>query len=1044
MAENGVPENKRPRRSLSLGNKLRKKASKKYGAEAEGASPSASIASFFSNTTPSRVACPLCGQAVPRYKINQHIDEACQKSRSAEEDDVILLEPPSETSGGNQRSSSSPDSAKDTSTSEKNPIPPEGSGLKRKLGAGEQTSPYFKAGGNLIGSDSKPVVRVAKNISLGRLSSKLSRRRYVQGDNVVCEHAETCLAPDTQNNAVEWNPGDTTAESGSQKENCSPFSTFEEQRSPKESLRHATGTVGIARDADPGALQVGSENSTPVLIPLADLGCSELALPSAGASEQPVPDNGQHAACSAAYTEVGPSDRESQELSSGEHVLSPLAKPEPFRQNPKSSVGKGHAKQLLPEDHQDLWNDVAEGRARPNEELTFGNTRSAISGMLLDPSGSAADLGGHPYYLQNFLKVVRAVLEDSDDVRLFNANELLLVGKFYELSANGQKLYVRLFQRKLSWIKMSKIKYAEIGDDLLPYVEELIGTGFLESDLDLQDLSEVLDLLSAPELKILAQTFHLKNPNAQKQQLLEELLKLAKQRSIFGSKASGIGSVILKRAKDLAGKSIRLCKGPRDMFSRVLLLFSLTIPMEEEEAGSGGQKALSTMLLVNLGRTAFPAYTVKTEHRIFQDRDDFLRYATAAHTSNDVSLAMANQDWEEAHRLYKAAKDAWQKLAAHPSLRHHAALPEYLRCFTVGWVYTRILSRGVEILQRLHMYKEAVEQLEDLLTQEVYCADSRGRWWDRLALDLHQHLKDAEKAIGCIRKGLLDPFVRTGHRLALSQRAQRMKESPACKKLRHLLQDLPVISAEDVAHVTIKGKQCPQTGMGKSVFITEDLGPEEGGEDLEPSVVVCSVEELALAHYKREGFDQGIHGEGTTFGTLYGLLMWDILFMDGVPDVFRNPYQSSPLDLYTDSFYENRKEAIESRLRLLRDASPETLAEWIGDVWNAQKGKAAALVNWDRFSSLEQAQSLVRCFGGPFLSGVCQRLSKDLRHCRGGLPDLVVWRMEDHQFKVVEVKGPNDRLSPKQMLWLAELQRLGAAVEVCHVVAIGCKSKRLS
>lgn len=32
-------------------------------------------------------------------------------------------------------------------------------------------------------------------------------------------------------------------------------------------------------------------------------------------------------------------------------------------------------------------------------------------------------------------------------------------------------------------------------------------------------------------------------------------------------------------------------------------------------------------------------------------------------------------------------------------------LPVFLRCFTVGWAYTRILSRGVEILQRLRRYK---------------------------------------------------------------------------------------------------------------------------------------------------------------------------------------------------------------------------------------------------------------------------------------------------------------------------------------------------
>lgn len=45
-------------------------------------------------------------------------------------------------------------------------------------------------------------------------------------------------------------------------------------------------------------------------------------------------------------------------------------------------------------------------------------------------------------------------------------------------------------------------------------------------------------------------------------------------------------------------------------------------------------------------------------------------------------------------------------------------------------------------------------------------------------------------------------------------------------------------------------------------------------------------------------------------------------------------------------------------------------------------------------------QSLVSCLGGMFLSGVFRRLSKDLRHCRGGLPDLVVWRTHTNHFKV--------------------------------------------
>lgn len=57
--------------------------------------------------------------------------------------------------------------------------------------------------------------------------------------------------------------------------------------------------------------------------------------------------------------------------------------------------------------------------------------------------------------------------------------------------------------------------------------------------------------------------------------------------------------------------------------------------------------------------------------------------------------------------------------------------------------------------------------------------------------------------------------------------------------------------------VTIKGKMFPQTGMGKSIFLMENMA-EEVGEDITLSTVMCSVEELALAHYRELGYDQGM------------------------------------------------------------------------------------------------------------------------------------------------------------------------------------------
>lgn len=66
--------------------------------------------------------------------------------------------------------------------------------------------------------------------------------------------------------------------------------------------------------------------------------------------------------------------------------------------------------------------------------------------------------------------------------------------------------------------------------------------------------------------------------------------------------------------------------------------------------------------------------------------------------------------------------------------------------------------------------------------------------------------------------------------------------------------------------------------------------------------------------------------------------------------------QTCPLDLYTDGFYENRKEAIDCRVQLLSESSVETLHAMLEDVWTSQEGKTCALVSWECFSSLKQAQ----------------------------------------------------------------------------------------
>ncbi|KAF0881344.1 fanconi-associated nuclease 1 [Crocuta crocuta] len=1026
MSEGKSPAKKRPCRSLSTSKTKKRECN--------------SIISFFNNVPPAKLACPICSKMVQRYDLNRHLDEKC-----ANNDDITPVDQRRVgLTNSNVPTIDLTNIVLEDVTPEK--LPPSKISLtpdqsdSAKMGIKQQTSPYFK-NNDYLGCKNQDKLRQhnVKVISLGSLSSKLSRR-YTEAKRAIDKNEEfanknprsssSTVVRTPVDNCSEIEDKDQILENSSQKENVFACDSLKEQNTPEHTVE---GTKIMEVEGQKVTQEYGRSPLTPAFSDNAAV----LLSPDLTLGNTLKSTSEDSLAKWESIKGVDGKDTEKCEAGSCEEVkvtVASEAKTQLSNWEAKSHTStrddsEGHNIQDLPlEGDSDLKNEIT-----CKIPLEQGSSCDIPDKTITVPPS-------HPYYLRSFLVVLKAVFENEEDKMLFDEHERGIVTKFYQLSVSGQKLYVRLFQRKFGWIKMNKLEYEEIAPDLTPVIGELQQAGFLQTESELQELSEVLELLSAPELKTLAKTFHLVNPNGQKQQLVDSFLKLAKQPSVctWGKNQSGIGAVILKRAKDLAGQSLRVCKGPRAVFSRVLLLFSLTDSMDDEESACGGQGQLSTVLLVNLGRMEFPRYTINRKTQIFQDRDDLIRYAAAAHMLSDISTSMANGNWKEAKELSQCAKSDWNKLKSHPSLRYHEDLPLFLRCFTVGWIYTRILSRTVEILQRLHLYEEAVKELENLLSQRVYCPDSRGRWWDRLALNLHQHLKRLEPAIKCIAEGLADPEVRTGHRLSLYQRAVRLRESPSCQKYKHLFRQLPEITVEDVKHVTITGRLCPQRGMGKSVFVME------AGEPTAPATVLCSVEEVALAYYRRSGFDQGIHGEGSTFSTLYGLLLWDIIFMDGIPDVFRNAYQACPLDLCTDSFFASRGPAIEARLQLIHSAPVESLRAWVAAAWQAQEGRVASIVNWDRFASLQQAQDLVSCLGGPVLSGVCRRLAVDFRHCRGGLPDLVVWDSQSHRFKLVEVKGPNDRLSHKQMVWLHELQKLGAEVEVCHVVAVGAKSKGLN
>ena len=82
---------------------------------------------------------------------------------------------------------------------------------------------------------------------------------------------------------------------------------------------------------------------------------------------------------------------------------------------------------------------------------------------------------------------------------------------------------------------------------------------------------------------------------------------------------------------------------------------------------------------------------------------------------------------------------------------------------------------------------------------------------------------------------------------------------------------------------------------------------------------------------------------------------------------------------------------------------------------------------------------LLHCLPPASLAAVMERMVRDHRATRSGLPDLTVWCPRSGQLRCVEVKGPGDRLSTKQILWIRFLNSAGIQTEVCHVTQLGSK-----
>ncbi|CAH2036092.1 unnamed protein product, partial [Thlaspi arvense] len=395
-----------------------------------------------------------------------------------------------------------------------------------------------------------------------------------------------------------------------------------------------------------------------------------------------------------------------------------------------------------------------------------------------------------------------------------------------------------------------------------------------------------------------------------------------------------------------------------------------------------GEQDLSSFVLLDLGIIKYPNYKCIDSEQVFSDRTTLLAYEEAIEVAQLMDESLDSED-----------------------------SPSVSKCTMIA---ETCISSSSSDSAHLSAYSQAVYLLRRLLSC-FNCDARRGYWTVRLSTDL-EHMGRPNESLSVAEQGLLDPWVRAGSRIALQRRILRLAKPPRRWKA-------PTFSnliEHKIPEVTIQGRSLNcEVGM-KNRFYGED------GEQ-------CGVEQLALQYYNGEGGGwQGIHTESSIWLTIFGLLMWDILFSD-VPGVFQTRFQTAPLDLETESFYLTRKETIELQLEKVANGMAEEL---LIISYETHRGTACRGVAWERFS-LEELRAAVACVGGKCVASLCRYLAQDYRSWCSGMPDLLLWRFKENGYegeaKLVEVKSEKDRLSEQQRAWLLLLMDSGFNVEICKV-----------
>lgn len=637
------------------------------------------------------------------------------------------------------------------------------------------------------------------------------------------------------------------------------------------------------------------------------------------------------------------------------------------------------------------------------------------------------------YNLENLNFILELV--EKRDSHLFTTLELKILNSFKNLEMNQKILFSRLLYRKGPWFRIENINYKDI--DCLQAIKGLIEINFLETPFH---PSQVLHLYTTEELK----KFTSIKKKLKKENLLSSAHDLVTSNLIIGPQYF--------QSKSLS-KSVRIKETVDDFFNLIHRLFFMT-----------KEQVQNTMYFVRTGELKFPFYLcektfdLKNDSRkylqpfevfnfnsmiknglrtVFPSRKHFDEYDFAMMKVTEISeltlqeIDINNDSTDKTKRMkqtpnIQALKNPELVSKALAIVEEVFSIYEQssfvtdeffvsnkiLNRYTAKWVFSGIISVGIDLLERKRKYEDACKYLNFLIAQNQVNLSKRGDWWIRLVLDLC-HLNKKDEAIKNIKIALSDQNCRQQHIMRLENKLESLLKNKTSKE-------------------NIKLETTLLKGNFNSIEGSRKILENGKNSFINSSGLPCSVEDFALEYYLSfKEWKFGRHCEGQPLTMIFSLLFWDILFESSIPYAFQSPYQDCPLDFTSEFFYLNRQGSIDKRLNEIihSDSFTQIKIEECYLKWN---GFCCRGVDWSSWK-MEELLEISYCLGNEVLQMICDRFVKDYRFTHSGLPDLLLWNPETKKSKLVEVKGPRDTLSEKQKIWIHFLFQKGCDVEVLRV-----------